>query len=100
MAEIRLSTEADRQNVLDYHPQFNTKDILEIIARALVDEPEFVSINEVGGSHTSILELKVGKADVGKIIGKQGRTAGALRILLSALSAKLRKRILLEIVDQ
>jgi predicted RNA-binding protein YlqC (UPF0109 family) len=65
----------------------------------LVDEPERVSVSEVGGMHTSILELKVAKADIGKIIGKQGRTAGALRILLSAISAKVKKRFMLEIVD-
>ena len=75
------------------------KEMIEMIARALVDEPELVSVSEIGGTHTSILELKVAKADIGKIIGKQGRTAGALRTLLSAISAKVKKRFMLEIVE-
>ncbi|MCP4624505.1 MAG: KH domain-containing protein, partial [bacterium] len=54
------------------------KEIVETIARALVDEPDVVSVTEVGGAHTSILALKVAKTDIGKVIGKQGRTAGAL----------------------
>ncbi len=65
--------------------------MIEIIAQALVDEPELVSVSEVGGMNTSILELTVAKADIGKVIGKQGRTAGALRTLLSAVSAKAKK---------
>ena len=74
------------------------KELIEIIARALVDEPDLVSVSEVGGMRTSILELTVAKADIGKVIGKQGRTAGALRTLLSAVSAKAKKRTVLEIV--
>ncbi|MBT8341180.1 MAG: KH domain-containing protein [Desulfatitalea sp.] len=75
------------------------KEMIEILARALVDEPELVSVNEVGGMHTSILALTVAKADIGKVVGKQGRTADALRTLLNAVSAKEKKRTLLEIVD-
>lgn len=75
------------------------KEIVEVIARALVDEPGDVSVTEIGGVHTSMLELKVAKADIGKIIGKQGRTADALRTILSAVSAKDRKRTVLEIVE-
>lgn len=75
------------------------KEMIEIIARALVDEPESVSVSEVGGMHTSILELTVAKADIGKVIGKQGRTADALRTLLNAVSVKTKKRTLLEIMD-
>lgn len=75
------------------------KKLIEIIAQALVDQPEFVTVSEIGGAHTSILELKVAKADIGKIIGKQGRTAGALRIILNAVSAKEKKRTMLEIVE-
>lgn len=74
------------------------KEMIEIIARALVDEPELVSVSEVGGMHASILELTVAKADIGKVIGKQGRTAGALRTILSAVSAKAKKLTVLEIV--
>ena len=76
------------------------KEMIEMIVRALVDEPELVSVSEVGGRHTSILELTVAKADIGKVIGKQGRTAGALRTIMSAVSAKTKKRTLLEIVDK
>ena len=74
------------------------KEMIEIIARAIVDEPKLVSVREVGGIHTSILELTVAKADIGKVIGKQGRTAGALRTLLSAVAARAKKRTCLEIV--
>ena len=74
------------------------KEIIETIARALVDEPDVVSVTEIGGAHTSILELKVAKSDIGKVIGKQGRTAGALRTILSAVSAKNKKRAVLEII--
>ena len=74
------------------------KEMIEIIARAIVDEPELVSVREVGGIHTSILELTDAKADIGKVIGKQGRTAGALRTLLSAVAARAKKRTWLEIV--
>jgi predicted RNA-binding protein YlqC (UPF0109 family) len=75
------------------------KKIIKTIAQALVDEPDLVSVTEIGGMHTSILELKVSKSDIGKVIGKQGRTAGALRTILSAVSAKLKKRAVLEILD-
>ena len=75
------------------------KQMLETIARSLVDEPDAVSITEVGGMHTSILELKVAKTDLGKIIGKQGRNVNALRTILSAVSAKAKKRTVLEIIE-
>jgi predicted RNA-binding protein YlqC (UPF0109 family) len=75
------------------------KEMIELIAQALVDQPELVSVREVGGMHSSILELTVAKADIGKVIGKQGRTVGALRTLLSAVSAKAKKRAVLEVVE-
>jgi len=75
------------------------KDVLETMARAMVDQPDLVSVTEVGGVHASIFELKVAKEDVGKIIGKQGKNADALRTLMRAGSAKLNKRAVLEIVD-
>ena len=65
----------------------------------MVDEPDVVSVTEVVGEHTSILELKVSKTDIGKVIGKQGRTANALRTILNAVSAKGKKRTVLEIID-
>jgi predicted RNA-binding protein YlqC (UPF0109 family) len=75
------------------------KKIIETIAQALVDQPDLVSVTEIVGLHTSIVEVKVAEADIGKIIGKQGRTAVALRTILSAVSAKGKKRSVLEIVE-
>ncbi len=75
------------------------KKIIQIIAEALVDQPDLVFVTEIGGANTSILELKVAKADIGKVIGRQGRTAGAIRTILSAVSAKEKKRAVLEIAD-
>jgi predicted RNA-binding protein YlqC (UPF0109 family) len=69
------------------------------MARALVDQPELVSVTEIGGVHASIFELSVAKDDVGKIIGKQGKNADALRTLLKAAAAKMKKRAVLEIMD-
>jgi len=75
------------------------KDLISYIAQALVDQPEEVSVTEVEGNQTSVLELKVAKEDLGKVIGKQGRTAQAMRTILSAASAKIRKRTVLEIIE-
>jgi hypothetical protein len=75
------------------------KDLIEYIAKALVDNPEDVSVAEVEGNQTSVLELKVAKEDLGKVIGKQGRTARAMRTILSAASAKVKKRTVLEILE-
>jgi predicted RNA-binding protein YlqC (UPF0109 family) len=75
------------------------KDLINYIAQALVDHPEQVSVNEIEGDQTSVLELTVAKEDIGKVIGKQGRTARAMRTILSAASAKLKKRTVLEIVE-
>jgi predicted RNA-binding protein YlqC (UPF0109 family) len=75
------------------------KDLVELIARALVDRPEEVMVTAIEGNQATVLELKVAKEDLGKIIGKQGRTARSLRTILGAASAKERKRIVLEIVE-
>ena len=75
------------------------KDLIKYIAQALVDKPEEVSVDEISGNQTSVLELKVAKEDLGKIIGKQGRTARAMRTILSAASAKVKKRTVLEIIE-
>jgi hypothetical protein len=75
------------------------KELIELIARALVDQPEAVFVNEINGSYTSIVELRVAKEDIGKIIGKRGRTADALRMLVNAISSKAKKRLWLEIID-
>ncbi len=75
------------------------KDLVEYIAKALVDDPDQVSVSEVKGDQTSVLELKVAKDDLGKVIGKQGRSARAMRTILSAASTKLKKRTVLEIIE-
>ena len=75
------------------------KDLVTYIAKALVDEPDKVSVTEVEGEQTSVIELKVAKEDLGKVIGKQGRTARAMRTILSAASTKIRKRSVLEIIE-
>ncbi len=75
------------------------KELIESIAKALVDYPEQVSVNVVEGTQSSVLELSVAKVDLGKVIGKQGRTAKAIRTILGAASAKQKKRAVLEIVE-
>jgi len=75
------------------------KELIKYIAQALVDHPKMVEVNEIEGEQTSVIELKVAKEDLGKVIGKQGRTARAMRIILSASSTKIRKRSVLEIIE-
>ncbi|MCA9670594.1 MAG: KH domain-containing protein [Myxococcales bacterium] len=75
------------------------RELIEYIARALVDKPDEVNVSEVTGEQTSVIELKVAKEDLGKVIGKQGRTARAMRTILSAASTKIRKRTVLEIIE-
>lgn len=75
------------------------KDLISIIASALVDNPEKVSVTEIEGGNTTVLELTVAKSDVGMVIGKHGRTANAIRTILSAVSGKTKKRVVLEILD-
>lgn len=75
------------------------KELVEYIAKALVDKPDEVNVSEVEGDQTTVIELKVAKDDLGKVIGKQGKTARAIRTILSASSTKLRKRSHLEIIE-
>ena len=75
------------------------KDLIAYIAKALVDKPEEVVVTEVEGRQISVIELKVAKEDIGKVIGKQGHTARAIRTILSAASAKIHKRSSLEIIE-
>ncbi len=75
------------------------KELIEVIVKSLVDQPELVRVTVIGGKHTTILELQVAKSDIGKVVGKHGRTADAIRTLLSAVSAKQKKRTVLEIID-
>ena len=75
------------------------KELIECIAKSLVDNPEEVSVTELEGEQTTVIELKVAKEDMGKIIGKQGRTAMAIRTILGAASKKMGKRSILEILE-
>ena len=75
------------------------KDLVAYIAKALVDKPEEVVVTEIEGAQTSVIELKVAKDDLGKVIGKQGRTARAKRTILGAASTKIKKRSVLEILE-
>ena len=75
------------------------KELIETIAKSLVDNPDAVQVTEVGGEQTLVFELRVAQEDLGKVIGKQGRTARAIRTILSAASTKLKKRSMLEIIE-
>jgi len=75
------------------------KELIEMIAKALVDNPDQVVVTEVEGEQTTVLELRVAQTDLGKVIGKQGRTARSIRTLLGAAGMKLRKRFVLEILE-
>lgn len=75
------------------------KTLIEYIAKSLVDKPEEVEVKEVEGEQTSVLELKVAKDDLGKVIGRQGRTARAMRTILGAASIRAKKRTVLEILE-
>ena len=75
------------------------KELVTVMAKALVDKPDQVEIKEIEGDVTTILELKVAKDDLGKVIGKQGKTAHAMRAILNATATKLKKRAVLEIIE-
>jgi len=75
------------------------KDLVKYMAQALVDYPDKVECTEVVGEQTSVIELRVAKDDLGKVIGKQGKTAKAMRTILSAASSKIHKRAVLEIIE-
>ena len=75
------------------------KELISTIAQALVDDPDGVDVTEIDGDHSSILELRVAKGDIGKVIGKDGRTAQSMRTILAAASIKLGRRAQLDIVD-
>jgi len=76
------------------------KELIEMIAKALVDNPDNVQVSQLDGEQSSIIELKVAQEDIGKVIGKQGRTAQAMRIILGAAGMKLKKRFNLEILEK
>jgi uncharacterized protein len=75
------------------------KELVEIIAKALVDKPEAVVVNTVEGEQVTVLELRVDPADLGKVIGRQGRTAKSIRTILGAAGMKMKKRLTLEILE-
>ncbi len=75
------------------------KELIEMIAKALVDSPDQVVVSEVVGEQITVLELRVAQSDLGKVIGKQGRTARSIRTLLGTAGMKLRKRFVLEILE-
>ncbi len=75
------------------------KELLELIAKSLVDRPEEVEVTEIEGEQTTVLELKVARDDLGKVIGKQGRTARSIRTILASAGMKLKKRIVFEIIE-
>ena len=75
------------------------KDLITYIAKSLVDQPDLVKVTEIKGETTSVIELSVAKEDIGKIIGKQGRTATAIRTIMNAASKKMKRSAVLEIID-
>jgi predicted RNA-binding protein YlqC (UPF0109 family) len=75
------------------------KELIEVIAEALVDHPEKVEVHEVDGTTTTVFELKVAKADIGQIIGRQGRTAEAIRTIVYSAGKKLKKRVIFDILE-
>jgi len=75
------------------------EELIEYSAKSLLNNPEEVSVTELEGEQTSVIELRVAKEDTGKIIGKQGRTAGAIRTMVGAASTKMKRRSVLEILD-
>jgi len=75
------------------------KELIEYIAKLLVDNPEEVRVTEIEGEQTSVIELRVAKGDLGQVIGRQGRTATAMRTILAAASAKMKKRSVLELLE-
>ena len=75
------------------------KELIEYVSKALVDLPDQVQVQQIEGEQTTVIELKVAKEDLGKVIGKQGRTARAIRTILNGASTKLRKRTVLEIIE-
>jgi predicted RNA-binding protein YlqC (UPF0109 family) len=77
---------------------YSLKELVEIIAKSLVDNPEAVSVNEISGEQSTILELKVAPEDMGKVIGKQGRIAKAIRTVVKAAAIKENKRVVVEII--
>ncbi len=94
-----MSTESNADSVTNSDVHSPLKELVEYMAKSLVDEPDQVEVFEISGEQTTVVELKVAKSDLGKVIGKQGRTAKSMRTILNAASTKLQKRSVLEIVE-
>ena len=84
---------------MDVEVSSSLRELVEYLAKALVDEMGAVNVREVGGDRTTVIELRVAQSDLGKVIGKQGRTARAIRTILNAHATKMRKRAVLEIIE-
>ena len=97
--EIRVDVDIDGVKLKQSVEVETMKELIRYMAQALVDHPDLVEVSEIVGEQTSVIELRVAKEDLGKVIGKQGRTAKAMRTILSASSTKLRKRTVLEIIE-
>ncbi len=98
--QVKSAPEAQwKPTTNSYQPEVNMEKFIADIAKSLVDKPEAVSVSTIRGSQVSVYELRVAKEDLGKVIGKKGRTASAMRTLLSALSAKMKNPSVLEIVE-
>jgi predicted RNA-binding protein YlqC (UPF0109 family) len=76
------------------------KELIELIAKSLVDNPDKVQVSQLDGEQSSIIELKVAQEDVGKVIGKEGRNVQAIRVILNAAGMKLKKRFILELIEK
>jgi uncharacterized protein len=88
-----------KNSTINHRGEIVLKELIEYIARALVDSPDQVKVSEIEGEKTSMIELSVAKDDLGKVIGKEGRNARAMRTILSGASAKTHKRVVLEIIE-
>jgi len=75
------------------------KELIQLIVQAVVDNPDEVSVSEIKGNQTSVLELRVARNELGKVIGKQGRNVQAIRTILSSVSAKIKKYVILELIE-
>jgi hypothetical protein len=99
--EVRKSWIVENKNsdVITNKKGTAMKDLIKTVAKALVDHPDQVIVTEIEGKQITVLELEVAKEDIGKVIGKQGRTAHAIRLVLGAASAKEKKRTILKIIE-
>ncbi len=99
MMTVRANSLQKADSRHSHEESLSLKELVRLMVQSLVDQPEAVEVNEVKGNQLTILELRVAKSDLGKAIGKNGRTAQAMRTLLSGAAAKLKKRVTLEILE-